>query len=205
MIEFDKVTTRGGDWGESSLASGERRRKDDLLFEMMGAIDELSSFLGLARASCGAASTSGSASGSGELSEPIAAIQRNLLAIGAQVATPMSDPNYPKLRLVGDGDVEALETMEGRYLSQAEIGDQFILPGGSLLSGQLDVARAMCRRAERRIVTCIRDRSMSELIPSQRYLNRLSDLLFILARYVDTKERGATQGGRSEKESKDER
>jgi len=191
MIEFDKVTTRGGDWGESSLASGERRRKDDLLFEMMGVIDELSSFLGLARASCGASPESGSESegwrGSSELADVIAAIQRTLLSIGAQVATPVSDPNYARLRLVGDGDVEALEKIEARYLAEAEIGDKFILPGDSRLSGQLDVARAMCRRAERRIVTCIRDRSMRELIPSQRYLNRLSDLLFVLARFVDTK------------------
>jgi len=195
MIEFDKVTTRGGDWGESSLASGERRRKDDLLFEMMGALDELSSFLGLARAGCGTPSKSSPEGGPGgsELADLIAGVQRTLLSIGAQVATPLRDPNDAKLHLVTDADVELLESIEVHYLSKAKIGDKFILPGDSPLAGQLDVARAMCRRAERRIVTCIRDRSMSELIPSQRYLNRLSDLLFVLARFVDTKEREAIQ------------
>ncbi len=192
MIEFDKVTTRGGDRGESSLANGERRRKDDLLFELMGTIDELSSFLGVARAGCAAAGTaSPRGAGSPELREVaglIGGIQQTLLSVGAQVATPLGDPNYARLRLVGAEEIELLEQAEVRYLSRTQIGERFVLPGDSPLSAQLDVARAVCRRAERCIVTCIRDRSMGELIPSQQYLNRLSDLLFVLARFVGANE-----------------
>lgn len=185
MIEFDKVTTRGGDWGEASLANGERRRKDDLLFEMMGTLDELSSFLGVARAE--ARRGPREESWAEELAGMLAQVQQTLLSIGAQVATPPSDPASGRLRTAGEREVEALEEIEERYLREAEIGDRFILPGESPLSAQLDVARAVCRRAERCIVACIRERSLAALAPSQRYLNRLSDLLFVVARFVDTK------------------
>ncbi|HUX20378.1 MAG TPA: ATP:cob(I)alamin adenosyltransferase, partial [Spirochaetia bacterium] len=69
-------------------------------------------------------------------------------------------------------------------LARTEIGAEFVLPGDDLLSAQLDVARTVCRRAERRVVACIRDREMIQLASGQHYLNRLSDLLFILARHA---------------------
>lgn len=172
MIEFDKVTTRGGDRGESSLYNGERRRKDDPLFEAMGDVDELSSQLGVVRASAGG----------GTLSSQIKEIQATLLKIGAQIATPKSDPLYATLRFVTDDETLALERVEKEYLARTEIGDKFILPGENLLSAHIDVARTICRRAERRVVSCIRNAGMIELAPAQRYLNRLSDFLFICAR-----------------------
>lgn len=178
MIEFEKVTTRGGDRGDSSLYNGERRRKDDLLFEAMGDVDELSSQLGVVKAECE----------NKKLLTLLADTQRCLLSIGAQIATPKDDQLYSKIAVLTEGDVTNLEKAEAAYLERTEIGSQFVLPGASPLSAKLDVARAICRRAERRIVTCIRDRGMIQLAPSQHYLNRLSDLLFILARHVSQKE-----------------
>jgi len=174
MIEFEKVTTRGGDRGESSLYNGERRRKDDLLFETMGDIDELSSFLGVAKATCE----------DKKLSELISSVQLTLLNLGAQIATPKSNPLYSKISPVSKDDVKRLEEVEEGYLRRTEIGGEFVLPGENLLSAQLDVARAVCRRAERKVVACIREREMIQLAAGQNYLNRLSDLLFILGRNV---------------------
>ncbi len=175
MIEFDKVTTRGGDRGESSLYNGERRRKDDPLFEAMGDVDELSSQLGVVRATAG----------NGALSGEVEGIQATLLQIGAQIATPKGDPLYATLRFVTDEELVALEKIEKEYLARTSIGDKFVLSGQSLLSAQIDVARAVCRRAERRVVSCIRNAGMIELAPAQRYLNRLSDFLFIVARHFE--------------------
>ena len=180
MIEFDKVTTRGGDRGESSLYNGERRRKDDLLFETMGDVDELSSHLGVARAGCEDRRLAGIIEG----------VQRTLLQVGAQVATPKADPLYTKIKCLDETDVVALEEVESDYLHRTEIAGEFVLTGASPLSAALDVARTVCRRAERRIVACIRDRSMIQLAASQHYLNRLSDLLFVLARNVDQQQKG---------------
>lgn len=183
MIEFEKVTTRGGDRGESSLYNGERRRKDDLLFETMGDVDELSSQIGVARAHCQ----------DRRISDLLTRAQRTLLSIGAQIATPKNDPLYDRISVVTEDDVVSLETAESAYLSKTEIGGEFVLPGDNPLSAHLDVARTVCRRAERKIVTCIRDRGMIQLVAAQHYLNRLSDLLFILARHAGT---GPTRRGR---------
>jgi cob(I)alamin adenosyltransferase len=174
MIEFEKVTTRGGDRGETSLYNGERRRKDDLLFETMGDIDELSSQLGVVKASCENRGLAG----------VISEIQRKLIALGAQVATPKNDPLFAEIAKITEEDVVAIEKVESDYLKKTEIGTAFVLPGDTLLSAQLDVARTVCRRAERRLVGCIRDRAMIQLASGQHYLNRLSDLLFVLARHV---------------------
>lgn len=174
MIEFEKVTTRGGDRGETSLFNGERRRKDDLLFDAMGDVDELSSQLGVAKAACA----------NRRLVALLSDVQHKLLAVGAQIATPKNDPLYSKIVPLGETDVGELEEVEASYLERTEIGTKFVLPGDDLLSAHLDVARAVCRRAERRVVACIRDRGMIQLASAQHYLNRLSDLLFVLARHV---------------------
>jgi len=183
MIEFEKVTTRGGDRGETSLYNGERRRKDDLLFETMGDVDELSSFLGVAKASCD----------DKRIVELISTIQRKLIDLGAQIATPKGDPLNSTITPITEQEVTALEKVEAEYLRKTEIGAQFVPPGENLLSAHFDVARTVCRRAERKIVACIRDRDMIQLASGQHYLNRLSDLLFILARRVAQRD-GARRG-----------
>lgn len=177
MIEFEKVTTRGGDRGESSLYNGERRRKDDLLFHALGDLDELTSHLGVVKALCG----------DGVVSGFLSWVQEKLIILGAQIATPPRDPLYSKISALTKIDIETLEQEEKKLLKKTVIGDKFILPGDTVLSSHTDVARTVCRRAERWLVTCIRDAGLGHLPPGQNFLNRLSDYLFILARSFEQK------------------
>jgi cob(I)alamin adenosyltransferase len=170
-IEFAMVTTRGGDRGESSLYNGERRRKDDIIFEALGDLDELNSALGVVRA---------------QVRLPqLLDIQKHLLMAGAAVATPKASKEYQNIPHLQKQDVENLEKEEKALLGKTEILGSFVCPGETVVSAQTDVARTLARRCERRLVTLIRDYGRSELIESQRYLNRLSDYLFILARFMD--------------------
>jgi cob(I)alamin adenosyltransferase len=168
-ITFTRVTTRGGDRGESSLYSGERVRKDDFIFEVLGDLDELNSSLGIVR--------------SYAQSPDILQIQKNILVIGAVAATSPESPNYEKIKKIESRDVTDLEKMEQKLLSKTSIKSSFICPGDTSISAFIDVSRTLARRCERRIVTLIRERSRADLIAGQQYLNRLSDYLFILARY----------------------
>ena len=186
-IEFEQVTTRGGDRGETSLYNGERRRKDDPVFEALGDLDELSSFLGAARAAAG---RSGAGStGINAAAANLERVQRMLLRAGAQIATPAGDPLYAGLKPVEEADIGDLEIEEKKLLSRTTIEPVFVLPGGNELSASVDVARSVCRRAERRLVSLIRERGRVELAAVQRYLNRLSDYLFILARHLDREDK----------------
>lgn len=180
MIEFDQVTTRGGDRGESSLFNGERARKDDILFETLGDIDELSSHIGLARAALNREYLK-----EGKVNHLLVMVQKDLIRVGGQVATPERDKRYNDLNIIADKDIERLEKSERKYMRQATMPNEFILPGSCEVSARLDVARAVCRRSERRIVACIRDRHMASLYKCQNYINRLSDLLFVLGRYIE--------------------
>ena len=176
-LDFDQVTTRGGDDGVTSLYNGERRRKDDLVFEVLGDVDELGSFLGLAKAE--ALDT--------ELKKLIEDPQRLLFRIGALVATPVQDELFSRLEPVGAKDLHELETKERKLLEDAKIEPAFVLSGATRLSASLDAARTVARRAERHLVALIRDRGSRELADCQRYLNRLSDFLFVLARWSEQK------------------
>jgi cob(I)alamin adenosyltransferase len=180
-IEFDRVTTRGGDGGETSLYNGERRRKDDPLFEALGDLDELSSFLGVVKVDL---RFMGGVEGHTGV-QRIEAIQKVLLRAGAQIATPSADPRYKGLDHVTSRDVFNLEKEEKALLGVTMIEPSFILPGGNAFSAGTDIARAVCRRAERRVVALIRERGSVELADVQRYLNRLSDFLFVLARKAE--------------------
>lgn len=170
-IQFAVVTTRGGDRGESSLYNGERRRKDDFIFEVLGDLDEFSSTLGLVRA---------------ETELPLLLdIQKHLLIIGAMAATPKDSREYNKISHISEDDVEMLEKEEKALLDTTPIQNSFIYPGETRISAQLDVARTKARRCERRLVKLIRDYGRNDLIDGQHYMNRLSDYLFILARSLE--------------------
>lgn len=169
-LEFTQVTTRGGDTGESSLADGERRRKDDLLFEALGTLDELVSYLGVVRAGIDE-----------KTAEVLLAVQKSLQIISGMAAVPKRSKLYPDSKKIDDSDIEKLEIEEARILEKTKISGKFVLPGNTEFSAHIHVARTVCRRAERRIVTCIREQSHSHLIPAQRYINRLADYLFVLA------------------------
>lgn len=175
-LEFEKVTTRGGDRGETSLYDGSRLRKDDLLFDTMGDVDELNSYIGLLK------SHHDEVNRSRKFVRNIAQIQEDLLRIGAMIATPVKSELYATINPIQQKDVERIEALEHALMAETEIADAFVLPGQTKPAAYTDVARAVCRRVERQLVRCIRDRSLAHLIPCQHYLNRLSDYLFVLAR-----------------------
>ncbi|HUX51250.1 MAG TPA: cob(I)yrinic acid a,c-diamide adenosyltransferase [Spirochaetia bacterium] len=175
MIEFDRITTRGGDRGESSLFNGERRRKDDLLFDAMGDVDEANVSIGVARAHLQNEQTK----------RLLHDLQQVLFKIGAQIATPPNDALYGQIKHVVQEDIDELETIQKRLMDRIEIGPVFVTPGDSMAGALIDVSRTVVRRAERTIVACIRDRHMNHLVLCQNYLNRLSDYLFVLARGAD--------------------
>jgi cob(I)alamin adenosyltransferase len=177
MLEFEQVTTRGGDYGESSLYDGSRLRKDDVLFAAMGDIDELSSHLGLLKASLSRKNRRRRA-----IVDEIQSAQETLIRIGSMVATPKASELYASIAVLERRDIERIETIEHALLSHTEVPDRFVLPGESAEAAFADVARAVCRRAERSLIACIRDRELGHLAICQNYLNRLSDYLFILAR-----------------------
>ena len=168
--EFSQITTRGGDNGESSLADGERRRKDDLYFETLGVLDELVSYLGVFRSGMDR-----------KTAENLAEIQKTLQVVAGMVAVPKRSQLFEAAPKIGREEVEKLEKEEARLMKKTTIPSEFIRPGETSLSAHIHVARTICRRTERRIVTCIRERGLSHLIPAQNYLNRLADYLFVLA------------------------
>ena len=184
-LEFDQITTRGGDHGETSLYNGERRRKDDLIFDTLGDLDELNSALGVVKA--GISQFPPVSADSEKLKAWLASlntIQSQLILLSGMVANP---DNSRKIRDGGivEKDIENLEKEQKRLMDVVFSPREFILPGDSLVSAWIDMARTICRRCERDVVRCIRREVMQHLIPCQIYLNRLSDYLFVSGRYWD--------------------
>jgi cob(I)alamin adenosyltransferase len=167
-----KLYTRTGDSGETSLFDGTRARKDDPRVDAYGEVDELNAWLGLVRASPLDTALDGE----------VAAIQRELFALGAQLADP-ADKLAPRVAkaVVGDEHVARLEQLIDRFDAEVPPLRRFILAGGTPAGAALHVARTVCRRAERRIVSL--DPPVDPVLI--RYVNRLSDLLFVLARVVN--------------------
>jgi len=164
-----KIYTRTGDTGETSLFGGKRVRKDDVRIEAYGTVDELNSFLGVARANWPSSSLDGQ----------FHAIQSDLFDIGAHLASPGTS------RFAGPeaARITALEQTIDAMEAELEPLKTFILPGGSLTAAHLHVARTVCRRAER-LVVALRDEDEATNA-SITYLNRLSDFLFVAARYAN--------------------
>lgn len=182
-LEFQQVTTRGGDKGESSLFDGQRRRKDDAIFEALGDLDELTSWIGLVRARRRDSWTGALGDADRELREVQSVIQR----VCALIACSPGSPEYARLTAIDQGTVGELELREARLLRVTTIRPSFVLPGESEISAELDVARSICRRCERRIVSVIRapGNPRPDLHTCQHYLNRLSDYLFVAARCAE--------------------
>jgi cob(I)alamin adenosyltransferase len=167
MPRLTRIYTRTGDDGTTALASGERTSKSSLRIEAYGTVDELSSAIGCALAGGVAV----------RLVEPLQGIQNQLFHLGAELATPQAPAAGPHIE---DRHVEALERLLDELLEDLAPLTNFILPGGTATAAQLHLARTVCRRAERRLVALAAAESVrSEPI---RYLNRLSDLLFVMAR-----------------------
>jgi len=169
-----KIYTKTGDDGETGLFGGGRISKDSLRVAAYGEVDEVNAALGLARAL-----------DPQEFADALLQrIQRDLFTIGAELATP--DPDKLRKALarsgaaIGESDVTALEDAIDSHESRLEPLKNFILPGGTPKAATLHLARTVCRRAERAVVALARDEQISPAI--LQYLNRLSDLLFVLAR-----------------------
>jgi cob(I)alamin adenosyltransferase len=167
-----KIYTRTGDTGETSLFDGTRARKDDARVDAYGEVDELNAWLGLARASPGDAT----------IAEELVLIQRDLFALGAQLADPAEKLAARVTKaVISDTDVARLEHLIDQLEEQLPPLRRFILAGGTPAGAALHVARTVCRRAERRMVAL--DPRIDPVLV--RYVNRLSDLLFVLARFVN--------------------
>lgn len=165
-----KIYTRTGDLGETGLFGGPRVGKDMARIEACGAIDELNATLGLAR--CEPLLET--------IDEVLRRVQGELFEVGAELATP--DPVKHGTRTIDRRHLETMETEIDRFEEGLEPLDAFLLPGGVRAAARLHLARTVCRRAERRLVTLVR-RSEEEIsLDLLAYLNRLSDLLFVLAR-----------------------
>lgn len=174
-----KIYTKTGDAGDTGLFAGPRVRKDDLRIEAYGTVDELNAVLGLARSQ----SAVGQSKLPHEIDSLLAEIQHRLFDLGAQLATP--NPTSGGTNLITTKHIESLEQAIDRFDSQLPSLKNFILPGGTLAASWLHLARTVCRRAERRVVTLL-ERERGTIAPEVLiYLNRLSDLLFVLARAVN--------------------
>jgi len=167
-----KIYTRTGDGGMTGLFGGRRVGKDSARIEAYGTVDELNAQLGLARAM----------SGSEELSGRITRIQNDLFVLGADLATPL-DMTKAAIERIGQKHIDRLETAIDELEAQLEPIRFFILPGGHPAAAQLHVSRTICRRAERCVVHLA---AMEEINDANvRYINRLSDYLFVLARFAN--------------------
>lgn len=178
-LDFDMVTTRTGDNGKSALFSGEVYFKDDVVFEALGELDHLNSLLGEVKARL-------DGSGQKQSQKFIDSVQTDILALSALIATNPATPDgerlYDDLRQFDNKDTERLEKMQKRLFKTVEIQPVFVNPGENEIASSLDIARSQARKAERRIVQVIREKVRPDLHDVQRYVNRLSDVLFTMAR-----------------------
>lgn len=166
-----KIYTRSGDAGSTGLFGGPRVSKDDRRIEAYGTVDELNAALGLARC----------AGVSAEIDQELDRIQHELFSIGGELAAP--DPSKHGLCVIDQGHIQYLESLIDRHDSVLPELKHFILPGGSEAASRLHLARAICRRAERRVVSLASEAEISE--SAIIYLNRLSDYLFVLSRVAN--------------------
>ncbi|MGA0067070.1 MAG: cob(I)yrinic acid a,c-diamide adenosyltransferase [Candidatus Nanopelagicales bacterium] len=173
MVNLTRIYTRTGDDGSTSLGDMSRTSKTDLRLEAYADVDEGNSCIGVAVASGGL---------NADIVELLTGVQNDLFDVGADLCTPIvPNPEYPPLRITPEY-VERLEKACDDYNSRLEPLRSFILPGGTLGAAQLHVARTVIRRAERATWRAIEEYGESINPLTALYLNRLSDLLFILAR-----------------------
>ncbi len=172
MVNLTKIYTRAGDGGNTHLGDGSKVRKTDLRVEAMGAVDELNAILGVVISLCP----------EGELDRIGRQIQNDLFDVGADLCRPpITDEQDGDVLRLDAGKPDSLE----RWIDQFNAGlsplRSFVLPGGTPVAAQLHHARTVCRRAERRVIA-LRDEGEGVSTTVITYLNRLSDLLFVLAR-----------------------
>jgi cob(I)alamin adenosyltransferase len=181
MVLLNRIYTRTGDGGRTRLVTGESVSKASARVAAYGEVDELNAVLGLARLEL---------ADRPQIDALMSRIQNDLFDLGADLATPDTAPG-PALRIVA-AQVERLEREIDTLNDELDPLTSFVLPGGSRAAAHLHVARTVCRRAERQAVAFLAEAGDSSAAPhaqAVRYLNRLSDLLFVAARFVNDKGR----------------
>jgi len=176
-----KIYTKTGDAGQTGLFAGPRVSKNHPRIEAYGAVDELNATIGLTR----------TFAPPDEVDQLLETIQHGLFAVGAELATP--DPQAHGTALIDEAAIAALETAIDNNDAKLPPLKQFVLPTGTQMAASMHVARGICRRAERCFVTLQESEPDISLV-TLRYLNRLSDLLFVLARVANS-EAGITDTG----------
>ena len=187
-----RIYTRKGDDGTTSLWYGGRVAKTDARTEAYGSLDEANAALGLARSLCGPDDA--------ELASDLLDLQQELFVAGAELATApeAAERLEDGVSRITDEMVEALEPAIDRYMDRVDLPPQFVIPGGTPLSAQLDLARTAIRRAERRVVALKEsDDLASEAV--LRFVNRASDLAFAMARFADVDDPELFEGRRKSK------
>ena len=178
-MRITKVYTRTGDAGQTRLAGGQQVWKDCQRVEAYGTVDELNASVGLVRAmNAEGGSTSAAAA---QLEADLRWVQNKLFDVGSLLATAPGQ-TFPNMPTVTADDVTRLEQMIDRCQEELAPLKEFILPGGGMVSATLHQARTICRRAERECIKLSREEDVSAEL--NKYLNRLSDALFVMARWV---------------------
>ncbi len=177
MVKLDKIYTKGGDSGETSLGNGDRIAKDSQLIRAIGSIDELNASLGVARIYL-------------ENNEDtiITRIQNDLFDLGADISVPYKMPAKNKKLRISSTQITRLESEIDLMNSTLSALKSFILPGGTLSAAKVHMARTICRRSETEIIKLSKTLPINPLICI--YINRLSDHLFVTARYINSKKEG---------------
>ena len=173
MVKLTRIYTKGGDKGTTSLGTGKRVPKHDQRVAAFGTVDEANAAIGIARLHT-----------SGDADAALARIQNDLFDLGADLCAPEGEGTKDRLRII-DAQVERLEQEIDAMNAELAPLNSFVLPGGSAASAYLHLARTIARRAERDITRLAESEAVNPA--AIRYINRLSDHLFVLARYENDK------------------
>lgn len=182
-VTLNRIYTRGGDTGMTSLGRGERVAKHDIRVEAYGTTDEANSVIGLARSAISRAG--GSDPRLAEADAMLARIQNDLFDLGADLCRPGDDFDDAKLLRIRESQVERLEREIDAMNAELSPLNSFVLPGGTAAATHLHLARTVVRRAERLVVELTEAEAVNPA--AIRYLNRLSDHLFVLSRWLNDK------------------
>jgi len=185
MVVLSRIYTRTGDQGTTALGTGARRRKDDLRIEAYGTIDEANAIIGLARV------TTATEPAWARVDAMLLCAQNDLFDLGADLCVPAGpgDTGAEPLRIV-QAQVDRIERKIDELNAELEPLHSFVLPGGCAASAALHMARTVTRRAERIIVALAATQGEHVGEPVLKYINRLSDFLFVAARYINRKGAG---------------
>lgn len=174
-LRITKVYTRQGDQGVTRLGGGQKVAKDSTRIKVYGTVDELNSLIGITL----------TFEPDNKVSEALTKIQHELFTLGGDLCVLEEDKEKKKMSVIEARHVEALEKMIDELNEELKPLEEFILPGGTKVAAFLHQARCICRRAERLVVQLSREEKIGESV--LKYLNRLSDALFVLARYENFK------------------